>query len=123
MLFIVVSDGLLNCARGEIVHIATNSDDRATHILIKFDNPEIGAKAKHASYFRNYPDAIPLTKHEVVFLARVKRDSEIPRVHFPLTLSWVTTIHKVQGHTIDQIVVDMKCGRFSPGKAFVAFAE
>ena len=46
-----VSDGLVNGARGEIVHIATNSDNKATHILIKFDNPEVGAKAKHASCF------------------------------------------------------------------------
>ena len=51
-----MSDGLVNGARGEIVHVATNSDSRATHILIKFDNPEVGAKAKHASHYRNYPE-------------------------------------------------------------------
>ena len=118
-----VSDGLVNGARGEIVHIATNSDNKATHILIKFDNPEVGAKAKHASYFRNFPDVIPLTKHEVVFLARGKRGSEITCVQFPLTLAWATTIHKIQGLTLDKIVVDMKGGRFSPGQAYVAFSR
>ena len=75
-----VSDGLVNGARGEIVHIATNIDNRANHIImIKFDNPEVGAKAKHASYFRNFPDIVPLTKHEVVFLARGKSCSERTR--------------------------------------------
>ena len=74
-----VSDGLVNGARGEIVHIATNIDNRENHILIKFDNPEVGAKAKHASYFRNFPDIVPLTKHEVVFLVRGQRCSEITR--------------------------------------------
>ena len=35
---------------------------------------------------------------------------------------WATTIHKVQGLTLDEIVVDMKGGRFSPGQVYVAFS-
>ena len=34
-----------------------------------------------------------------------------------------TTIHKVQGLTLDEIVVDMKGGCFSPGQAYVAFSR
>ena len=45
-----------------VVHIAVNSENNVTHILINFDNPEVGAKAKHATHFRNYPDAVPLNK-------------------------------------------------------------
>ena len=44
-------------------------------------------------------------------------------MHFPLTLARATTIHKVQGLTLDEIVVDMKGGRFSPGQAYVAFSH
>ena len=119
-----VSDGLVNGARGEIVHVATtNRDSRFIHILVKFDNSEVGAKAKHASHYSNYSDAVPLSRHETVFLARGKRGSEITRVQFPLTLAWATTIHKVQGLSLDEIVVDMKGGRFSPGQAYVAFSR
>ena len=118
-----ISDGLLNGARGEVIHIATNSDNKATHILVKFDNSDVGVRAKNTNHFRTYPDTVPLSRHETVFLARGKRGSEITRVQFPLTLAWATTIHKVQGLTLDEIVVDMKGGRFSPGKAYVAFSR
>ena len=117
-----VSDGLVNGARGKVIHIATNNN-KATHILVKFDNPEVGAKAKHANHYRNYLDTVPLTRCETVFLAKGKRGSEITHVQFPLTLAWATTLHKVQGLTLDEIVVDMKGGRFSPGQAYVAFSR
>ncbi len=38
-------------------------------------------------------------------------------------LGWATTIHKEQGLTLDQIVVDMKGGRFGAGQAYVAFSR
>ena len=44
-------------------------------------------------------------------------------MQFPVTLAWATTIHKVEGLTLDEIVVDMKVGRFSPGQAYVAFSR
>ena len=114
-----VSDGLVNGARGEVIHIATNNIKATHNILVKFDNPEVGAKAKHANHYRNYPDTVPLTRHETVFLAKGKHGSEITHVQFP----WATTIHKVQGLTLDEIVVDKKGGRFSPGQAYVAFSR
>ena len=57
-----------------------------------------------------------------MFLAKGKRGSEITCLQFPLTLVWATTIHKVQGLTLDKIVIDMKGGWFSRGQASVAFS-
>ena len=102
-----VSDGLVNGARGEIVHIVTNSNNDVTTVLVKFDNKQVGVKACQSSQYRTvYPGVVPVSKVEVVFLAKGKRGSEITRLQFPLTLSWATTIHKVQGLTLDEIVVD-----------------
>ena len=119
-----VSDGLVNGARGEVVHVVTSNDNKVTHILVKSDNPDVGAKAKQSSqYCHQYSDAIPLIKHEVVFLAKGRRGSEVTRLQFPLTLAWAITVHKVQGLTLDEIVVDMKGSRFNPGQAYVALSR
>ena len=118
-----VSHGLVNGARGEVVCIAFNSDNKVTHVVVKFDNAAVGAKARHASNFLSFSDAVPLIIHETIFLARGKRDSVITCLQFPLTLAWATTIHEVRGLALNEIVVDMKGGRFSPGQANGAFSR
>lgn len=65
-----------------------------------------------------------MSKVEVKFYAHGRRGSEITRYQFPLTLAWATTIHKVQGLTLNEIVVDMDgTSRFGPGQAYVAFSR
>ena len=119
-----VSDGLVNGARGEVIHIVSNDNHTVISVLVNFDNQQVGIKTIQSSIHRNtFPDAVPLGKYEVVFLAKGRRGSEITRLQFPLTLAWATTIHKVQGMTLDEIVVDMKGGRFNPGQAYVAFSR
>ena len=119
-----VSDGLVNGARGEVVHVVTSNDNIVTTVLVKFDNNHVGLKAIQSTPYRStYTDTVPLAKYEVVFPVKGRKGSEITRLQFPLTLAWATTIHKVQGLTLDEIIVDMKGGRFSPGQAYVAFSR
>ena len=119
-----VSDGLVNGARGTVVEFITNSTGIFVKILILFDNPSVGKTAMRSNQSTQHGDAVPLKKHEVIFLCKNKRGSEITRVQFPLKLAWATTIHKVQGLTLDEIVVDMEGGKkFNAGQAYVAFSR
>ena len=90
-----VSDGLVNGARGEVVHVLIEGNKKVNKILVKFDNPNVGLAAIQSSpYKAMYSNAVPLSKHEATFLAQGKRGSEVTRLQFFLTLAWATTIHK-----------------------------
>ena len=47
-----VSDGLVNDARGEVVHVVTNIDNKVITVLVKFDNSRVGLKAIQSSPYR-----------------------------------------------------------------------
>ena len=49
-----------------------------------------------------------------------KASFQATRSQFPLTLAWAVTIHKCQGLTLPEIVIDMTPakGKFKPGEAF-----
>ena len=63
-------------------------------------------------------------KHRQHFLF-IKTSFQATRTQFPLTLAWAVTIHKCQGLTLSEIVIDMTCtkGKFKHGEAYVAFSR
>ncbi|OEG70249.1 hypothetical protein ATZ36_05355 [Candidatus Endomicrobiellum trichonymphae] len=42
---------------------------------------------------------------------------------YPLRLSWAITIHKSQGKTFDNVIIDMEYGAFAPGQLYVALSR
>ena len=44
-------------------------------------------------------------------------------VQYPLKLSWAATIHKSQGKTFENVIVDMEYGSFAPGQLYVALSR
>jgi len=120
-----VSDGLANGVCSTVVGIVTSATDVRT-IFVQFDSERVGkAVIASSQYKESYLAAVPIIRQDVHFFAgRGRRSVEAKRGQFPLSLAWDCTIHKVQGKTLDKIVVCMEGkARFMPGQAYVALSR
>jgi len=120
-----VGNGLANRVCGTTVGIDAIAEDVCT-IFVQFDSDKVGKQAIADSQYKStYPDTVPVTRKDIQFYAGKGRQSvEAQRSQFPQTLAFGCTIHKVQGKTLDNIVVSMEGkGRFMPGQAYVAFSR
>jgi ATP-dependent DNA helicase PIF1 len=115
-----VSQGLVNGAQGIILDLVHSEMEKNTPsiILVQFDDENVGTSFKSTKKFPQYPTAVPITQFEV----SCQNASRVMRRQFPLTLCFGTTIHKVQGLSLDQIVVSF-AGQFRGGQAYVALSR
>ena len=119
-----VSDGLCNSAIGTVSDVTF---DRATTttikaVWVKFDNPIVGAHSRAVLSNSSYPSATRIIRSEVLITSSASGNLQTTRRQFPLCLAFATTIHKVQGLTLDSIVVSF--GHFSPaGMYYVALSR
>ena len=112
-------------------HQCENGDnfEEVQVVLVRFDSERVGKEARAKSMYKRIDaGAVPISKAEVSFgTKRTDNDNtvNVTRKQFPLVLSWAVTIHKVQGMTMDSIVVDMsrEKGRYMNGQAYVAFSH
>lgn len=121
-----VSDGLVNGARGEVKKIVLSKRqgcEKEVHvILVAFFDERVGRQARMISIYKmDHPDAVPIQKHQVQFKLGSRKVS-CSRLQFPLTLCWGTTIHSVQGITLDALAIDMAKIR-NPGQVYVALSR
>ncbi|XP_078621306.1 uncharacterized protein LOC144887780 [Branchiostoma floridae x Branchiostoma japonicum] len=119
-----VSDGLVNGALGKVVGIDNTQNDVHT-VLVTFDSDRVGRQAMADSQYKDsYPGAVPIKRQTLPILTGSKQSVQAQRAQFPLTLAWGCTIHRVQGKTLDRIVVSMDDkSNFMPGQCYVAMSR
>ena len=119
------TDGLVNGVMGKVKGFKKNSKNRIDTILVEFNDKNVGVIAKTRSRYRQeYPNCVAVERHKGQYPKQNKKGAQINRIQFPLTLAWAVTIHKCQGLTLHDIVVDMNgASRFNCGQAYVAFSR
>ncbi len=121
-----VSDGLVNGAFGTIVNMVGNCPDSEgdndylpISIHVAFDDPKVGQKQ------RSKTRTIDPEGRTITILQpeedKVTNNGGLRR-QYPIRLAWACTVHKVQGLTIDKVVVSLK-KIFSSGQAYVALSR
>ena len=127
-----VKDGLTNGAFGTVKKIISKPSsvdplvEEITVVLVNFDHTRVGRNARNKSaYKKNFEECVPIYRTEVLFNIKGSRTIQITRKQFPLTLAWAVTIHKTQGMTVPEIVVDMTIenGKYAEGQAYVALSR
>ena len=77
-------------------------------ILVAFDSEHVGQETRHTSVYNSiHQNAVPIHHTQATFPIDKKASFQATRTQFPLTLTWAVTIHKCQGLTLSEIVIDM----------------
>ena len=122
-----VTDGFTNGAMGTVTNVVIEqTTGKISVILVAFDSEHVGQEARYTSVYNSInQNAVQIHQMQATFPIDKKASFQVTRIQFPLTLAWPVTIHKCQGLTWSDIVIDMTCakGKFKPGEAYVAFSR
>ena len=121
-----VSDSLTNGSTAAVTNVIWDNTGNPHIILVQFECSALGENARNSSPYKHISaTSVPIHKGQATFMVRGPKSCQASRTQFPLTLAWAVAIHKCQGLTLPEIVVDMspKKGRFSGGQAYVAFSR
>ena len=110
-------DGLVNGVMGTVMEIGPMFQGSLPNIVfIKFDNKRVGQNARTQK---------KIDRELCIGIEPITEDIPLKsgkRKQYPLQLAWACTVHKVQGLTVNECVIDLnKC--FSYGQAYVALSR
>ena len=115
-------EGLVNGAQGTVQGIEWGDESQIIPrgVYILFDNPLIGQSLRHNSNNELHNSILirPITAN---FYG--KFNVHWSRTQIPLTPCWATTVHKVQGITLQYAVIDIGTTVFTSGMSYVALSR
>ena len=117
--------GITNGATGIITAILPTKEGKLLPegVCIQFDNDKVGRGITEKRSNSTIPlGSVKIEPYEESMDPIEQERKGGIRRQFPLRLSWACTIHKVQGLTVEKIVISMK-SMFESGHAYVAFSR
>ena len=126
-----IADRLINGQIGTIIKLHVNQNTQKPSVIyVKFDDDIAGKNviSKSTNQFVKDNNVVPIEP----ILAKIKirpgkpSSPEIQRVQFPLTLAYAVTIHKIQGLSLDKVVISFELFRqrsFNYGQVYVALSR
>jgi len=108
-------DRWVNGSIGTVENIKSDLNSDKILIYVKFPNGRIEAVEPYKWELFKYKwnDSLKQIETESAGFFR----------QYPLKLSWAVTIHKSQGKTFDNVIIDMEYGAFAPGQLYVALSR
>jgi len=110
-----LDQGLTNGSMGTVVAIIfTSEEDPFPTVLVKFD------EFRGESCLPDVPNVYPVGVITRSWLVRKKSQS---RTMLPLQPGYALSIHKSQGQTLNDVLIDLGCSEFSPGLTYTALTR
>jgi hypothetical protein len=105
-------DGLVNGAMGEVVGFTHQPDNSVQFVMVRFDNPDSGKERRKQYKISKFPHCTAIDRLQSDFQLRTGGTATGTAINFPLRLCWGTTLHRLQGHTIEapqKLVLNLNC--------------
>ena len=118
---------LTSRAMGSVTHVICQYGRKGIEVLlVKFDSENVGIFVKGNSPNKDTDSAsVPIKMWSTSFTISGRISCGVSQSQIPLSSCWPVTIHKTQGLTVDEIVVNMqkKNDRFQEGQVYAALSR